>query len=82
MTTLKTADFCKAHKFTKGQALSFEILCLIQSGMTPRAAMAQVCGPAGEQLPPDSTDAQIHQAVKDTFAESLTPEQFQSLAFR
>ncbi len=82
MTTLKTAEFCKAHKFTKGQALSFEILCLVQAGMTARAAMAQVCGPAGEQLPPNSTEAQILQAVKDTFAQSLTPEQFHSLTFR
>jgi len=82
MTTLKTAEFSKAHKFTKGQALSFEILCLIQSGMTARAAMAQVCGPAAEQLPADSTDAAIHRAVKDTFTESLTPEQFHSLTFR
>ena len=80
MTTLKTAEFCKAHKFTKCQALSFEILCLIESGMTARAAMFQVCGPATEQLPPDSTDAQIFQAVKDNFTESFTPEQVQSLA--
>ena len=82
MTTLKTAEFCKAHKFTNGQALSFEILCLIQSGMNARAAMAQVCGPAGEQLPSDSTHAQILQAVTDTFTESLTPEQVASLALR
>ena len=77
MPTLKTAVFSEAHKFTKGQALSFEILCLVHAGMTARDAMAQVCGVAAQELPSQSTDAEILQAVKATFTESLTPEQIQ-----
>ncbi len=82
MTALQTAAFCEANKFTKGQAISFEILMLAEAGMNIRAAMAQVCGPvaAKEILPAGTTDNALLEAVKDTFFDHVTDEQVK-LAF-
>jgi len=79
-TKLQTADFCVAHKFTKGQAIDFEILMLVNAGMGARAAMRQVCGPVVDTLPAGTTDAALLQVIKDKFFEALTDEQI-ALAF-
>ena len=79
-TKLQTADFCVAHKFTKGQAINFEVLMLVQAGMGAKAAMRQVCGPLVDTLPADTTDEALLQAVKDTFFDHITDEQI-ALAF-
>jgi hypothetical protein len=74
-TKLQTADFCVAHKFTKGQAINFEVLMLVQAGMGAKAAMRQVCGMVTDTLPADTTDEALLQAVKDLFFEACTDEQ-------
>ena len=80
--TLQTAGFCEHMRFTKGQAINFEILMLVdQKGMGARAAMCQVCGPMTDTLlPADTTDADLLKAIKDTFFEAITDEQV-ALAF-
>ena len=80
--TLQTAAFCEHMRFTKGQAINFEILMLVdQKGMGARAAMRQVCGPMTDTLlPADTTDADLLKAIKDTFFEAITDEQV-ALAF-
>ena len=80
MTALKTAAFCEANRFTKGQAISFEILNLAAEGMNIREALETVCGVPAAELPAGATDEEVLQAVRDTFFDHITPDQI-ALAF-